>query len=542
MKKEKEEKRKKKVNKIDIAVVAFLAIFSSAFFLYFYKGPSAFGDDVVYAETAYQIYAGMFKEDNFIFSHRFLVNFPIALFYYLFGPSDFSASLWSFTCAVLTVVLTYFIGTILFNRRVGFLGALLFVFFPLVGLLATASGDNIPMEFFATLSVFFFLWGRSEKDKTKKHLKYFASGAFLFSGLLTTPEAFVMFFFFGVYTILSYALNKEEKISLSTFYFVFGIIFAWLLIAGYEFITINDPLFFFKSQIDFYSNVGKKVGEDLYAGIPGATQDPNFYIGVMFPYQFNLNSAQDFLISFWNNLDNAENKYTGFYFYLFLIAAMLLILLKERKSYLMILWAVSTIGYLEFGTMSFPKYIFMHRLERFLLIGAVPVCVTIAIFIERLIEINNPIKYFFVAFCLIVLLYPSILINVFWYKTNYYVKLDVANIAKFLKNQTNPVTVYAPVQETAFLKIFTNFKKDINFIPLDYMKNCGEIKDGYVVAPLSFFGLAENTPGRSWAYGDLQQKCGFELIQTSKAYEETISNNTPILLNPAYAVFFYKVT
>jgi 4-amino-4-deoxy-L-arabinose transferase-like glycosyltransferase len=213
------EKRKTKVK--NVLIVLFLAIFSASFFLYFYKGPTAFGDDLAYVGTAYDVYRGVFKESSYIFSHRFLVIFPTAFFYYLLGPSDFSSSLWSLTCAVLTTILAYFIGILLFNRKVGFIASLLFIFFPLVGLLATASGDNIPMEFFATLSVFFFLWARNEKDENKKNLKYFASGVFLFSGLLTTPEAFVMFFFFGLYAILSYSLNKKTKISFSTLSFLF---------------------------------------------------------------------------------------------------------------------------------------------------------------------------------------------------------------------------------------------------------------------------------------------------------------------------------
>jgi len=536
----KKSEKGKVVWKTDIIIVLFLAILSTFFFLYFYKGPTAFGDDLAYVGTAYDIYRGVFKESSYIFSHRFLVIFPTAFFYYLLGPSDFSSSLWSLTCAVLTTILAYFIGILLFNRRVGFVAALLFVFFPLVGLLATASGDNIPMEFFATLSVFFFLWARNEKEENKKNLKYFASGVFLFSGLLTTPEAFVMFFFFGLYAILSYSLNKKTKISFSTFSFVFGIIFAYLLVAIYELITLGNPFFFFQNQLEFYSTIGK-IENNVYVGIPGATQDPNFYIMVMFPYSFNLNSFQSFLTSFWNNLKNPSNNYVGFYFYLFILASFSLILLKERKSYLMILWAVSTIGYLEFGTMSFPRYVFMHRLERFLLIAVIPVCITIAIFIERLLEFENPIKYFLVALCLFVLFYPSVFINTFWYKMNYYVKFDFSNTAKILNNKTN-LLVYAPSGYIEFLKLFTNFRKDINFIAYDFMKNCSEIKNAYVVAPISISGLPENSPCTSWAYGDLQQKCGFKLNEASKVYEKAHLNNATQFVNPAFAINLYEAT
>jgi 4-amino-4-deoxy-L-arabinose transferase-like glycosyltransferase len=534
------EKRRIKIKKLDFAIVLFLTFFSASFFLYFYKGPSAFGDDLAYVGVAYDVYEGKFRESNYIFSHRFLVAFPIALFYYILGPSDFSSSLWSLTCAVLTTILTYFIGSLLLNKKAGFLSALLFIFFPLVGMLATACGDNIPMEFFAALSVFFFLWGRKEKDEQRKNLKYFASGLFLFCGLLTTPEFFVMFFFFGVYAILSYALNKKTKISLSTFSFVFGVVFGYLIVAVYELITLGDPFFFFKSQLQFYSTIGK-IENEAYVGIPGATQDPNFYIMVMFPYIFNLNSLDGFFNSFLNNLTNGSNNYVGFYFYFFVIASFILILLKERRSYLMILWAVSTIGYLEFGTMSFPKYVFMHRLERFLLIAVVPVCVTIGIFLERLLEFKNPAKYFLVVICLFILIYPSIPINIHWYKINYYVKYDFMNVAKILNNMSN-VVVYSSSGYIEFLKLFTNFRKDINYIAFDFVKNCSEIKNGYVIVPISIYGLPERSPCTSWAYGDLQQKCGFKLIQSSQIYEIAQRNKEMEFFNPSFAVSIYQAT
>jgi len=464
----------------------------------------------------------------------------MSFFYYILGPSDFSSSLWSLTSAVLTTILTYFIGNLLLNKRTGFISALLFVFFPLVGVLATASGDNIPMEFFAALSVFFFLWGRKEKDEQRKNLKYFASGLSLFCGLLTTPEFFVMFFFFGVYAILSYALNKKTKISLSMFSFVFGVFFGYLIVAIYELVTLGDPLFFFKSQLRFYSTVGK-IENETYVGIPSATQDPNFYIIVMFPYTFNLNSLNGFLNSFLNSLTSSYNNYVGFYFYFFVIASFLLILLKERRSYLMILWAVSTIGYLEFGTMSFPKYVFMHRLERFLLIAVVPVCITIGIFLERLLELENPAKYFLVSICLFILIYPSIPINTSWYKTNYYVKYDFMDVAKILNNVSNSV-VYTSSGYIEFFKLFTNFRKDINFVAFDSMKNCSEIKNGYVIAPITRYGLPEGSPCTSWAYGDLQQKCGFKLIQHSQSFEVAQRNKEIEFFNPSFAVSVYHAT
>ncbi|MGC9132412.1 MAG: ArnT family glycosyltransferase [Candidatus Micrarchaeia archaeon] len=530
---------KKKIKNLkEIGIVFFLAIFATLFFIYFYKGPTAFGDDLAYVGVAYDIYTGSFKESDYIFSHRFLVNFPIAFFYFLFGPSNFSTSLWSLFCAVSTTILTYFIGSLIYNKKVGFLSALLFVFFPMVGMLATASGDNIPMEFFAALSVFFFLWARKENDENRKNWKYFLSGFFLSCGLLTTPQSFVMFFFFVCYAILSYALNKKVKINYSTFSFLFGSILIFVILGVYEYFTLKNPLFFFTSQINFYSRIGE-IENNAYVGIPGATQDPNFYLRVMFPYSFDFSSVDRFFSTLWNDL-NADTNYAGFFFYFFILACFFVILLKERRSYLMILWAFSTIGYLQFGTMSFHQYIFMHRLERFLLIAAVPICVTIAIFLEKIIELKNPIKYFVFLGSIFILLYPSIKINTYFYKVNYYVKFDASNIAKALMNKSD-IVVYAPSGQIEFLRLFLNFKKDINFIAFDFMKNCSEIKNNYyVVAPVSIYGLPENSPCTNWAYGDLTQKCGFRLISSSKVYEYATLHNDSQFVNPSFALNLFK--
>jgi hypothetical protein len=191
--------------------------------------------------------------------------------------------------------------------------------------------------------------------------------------------------------------------------------------------------------------------------------------------------------------------------------------------------------------MSFPKYVFMHRLERFLLIAVVPVCVTIGIFLERLLEFKNPAKYFLVVICLFILIYPSIPINIHWYKINYYVKYDFMNVAKILNNMSN-VVVYTSSGYIEFLKLFTNFRKDINYIAFDFVKNCSEIKNGYVIVPISIYGLPERSPCTSWAYGDLQQKCGFKLIQASKVYETAHLNNATQFVNPAFAINLYEAT
>jgi hypothetical protein len=124
---------------------------------------------------------------------------------------------------------------------------------------------------------------------------------------------------------------------------------------------------------------------------------------------------------------------------------------------------------------------------------------------------------------------------------NYYVKFDFSNTAKILNNKTN-LLVYAPSGYIEFLKLFTNFRKDINFVAYDFMKNCSEIKNAYVVAPISISGLPENSPCTSWAYGDLQQKCGFKLIQASKVYEYAYLNNATKFVNPAFAASLYEAT
>lgn len=523
-------------------IISFLVIFSALYFLQYYKGPTAFGDDLAYTDTAYTIYKGHFKESEFIFSHRFLINFPIAFFYYLFGPSDFSSSLWSLLCAVATVVIAYLIGKELYDEKAGLISAVLFTTFPLVTLLATATGDNIPMEFFAALSVLLLLYARKESVKVKKYFKYFLSGFFLYSGLLTTPEFAVVFFFFGCYAVLSYALNKKTGINASSLFFVLGVVLGFSIVAIYEYITLKDPLFFIHSQMRFYSTVGVK-NEGGYVGIPSATQDPNFYISVMFPYSFDLSSfGRHFLNSLITNLNSSSN-YAGFYFYFFVISAAFLIFLKERRSYLMILWAVSTIGYLQFGTMSITQYILMHRLERFLLIAAVPICVTIGIFVSKILEFRSIVKYAFAALILFLLIYPTFKINYHWYKANYYVKLDSYAIAELL-NKIGNATVYAPSGEIGFLKILTNYNQNITYFGLEALKNCSSIdtnfKNIYIVASESMYSVPEDSPGRSWAYGDLSKKCGYQLVLKSTAYSEASLHNEVGLFNPAFAFNVYK--
>ncbi|MBI2095895.1 MAG: glycosyltransferase family 39 protein [Candidatus Omnitrophica bacterium] len=124
-----------------------------------------------------------------------LAIWATAVFYKIFGISEFSARFFSALCGIGTVVVTYLIGRKLLNRWTGFLGALVllssshFLRFARFGML------DAPIAFFISIALYFFWLGRE-----KEHYLVWSGVALGLAFMTKSLAALLVFPVVGLYS------------------------------------------------------------------------------------------------------------------------------------------------------------------------------------------------------------------------------------------------------------------------------------------------------------------------------------------------------
>ncbi len=156
--------------------------------------------------------------------HPIMFYFLIALNFLLFGFTDFAGLLIPMTLGSLTVLLIYLIGAEMGNKKLGLIASLLLAFHPLFWFLSDRILNDVPVTFFITLSIYFFLKG--EKDDKYMWLAGISSAL----AVLTKVVAISLFPFYLIYL----TVKRREKFLFERKYWVaFGLFFlifsSWML-------------------------------------------------------------------------------------------------------------------------------------------------------------------------------------------------------------------------------------------------------------------------------------------------------------------------
>jgi hypothetical protein len=175
----------------------------------------------------------------------------------------------------------------------------------------------------------------------------------------------------------------------------------------------------------------------------------------------------------WNN-----RLLYGFYFYAFLVAVTYLLIKKEERSILPIVWLLTFFLYLEFGPMRVWPYLTVHKLDRHLTVLEAPLMLTIGFFISKIWK-SNVGKIFSIGLFLF-LLWTSLdhtnnIVNDFRRGT-----ADFDPMYDFLKNLPQK-TIYADQGTITHLNFHFEYKRLDSLKDLQWVKDCSEIKDSYVI-------------------------------------------------------------
>jgi len=391
------------------------------------------------------------------------------------------------------------------------LAAFLFAFYPM-SLRYSSTADVVsPTAFYLGLALLFFVYA---KEGDSKWL-YVFSGIFTFFGSLVDPISYIGAFAFIAYIILASVLDIFRKRSLhidySPFLYLLGIVTVVLALGFVNMaIAVNgQPFYEFNVTNNFYSSTGKP-NTIFYTNA-----NLMFYVNGLFPYNFtkeiltgNIRSLEATVGDLFSLSDLNAND-VGLFMYFLVIAAIYLVLKKDKKSYFLLAFSAISMLYLEFGTMSITHYYPIYRLVRFTVIISIPLMIILA---RGLALFSNKKRYMIyreitVIAIVVLLIASSVPIDYFWYVLNHNSLLYSQLIAAVLQNAPNIENsyVYAPTLINSFISYYMEPKhaKEILFYNNgnyygSFLPNCSSIPNiSYIIIP-SYSALLEIDNNSTW--------------------------------------------
>jgi 4-amino-4-deoxy-L-arabinose transferase-like glycosyltransferase len=396
-------------------------------------------DSLAYSEAANSINTGkgINTESALTLSTRIGLIYATALSYRIFGVNDFSAVFFVLLTSLGTIVLAYFFGRLLFNKRVGLMAAFLLSFFPLDVVYSTKLLSDVPSAFFMALGVYFFLY--AEKFPQQKRC-YFLAGIFIGIGYLIRESVLLIGLFFAIYVIYKKKLKKEYIVVALGFLAVFAIEMA----AFYA--LTGDALYRLSASQKFLADA---VAKHNYFG------RLSFPTGLLhYPYII-LTSG------------------TISYFYISIFIAIIYCWARGKKeTYILQFWFISLLLYLSFGSASISRYIPFRAVDRYLTIITIPGILLLAFF---LMEKRIRTKKMTMAVILAILIVTSII------SAYVYGGRDLQKGLKEAKPYIEDLdkVIFIDKRSIKVLNFLSEYKSDMDL--RQYPKNLSNIKNSYIV-------------------------------------------------------------
>ncbi len=240
--------------KNEAADVLFLTGLAAFFILYgLGRGSLASWDEAIYATAA----RDMVQSGNWIMmtlqgspwtDKPPLGIWATAVFYGIFGMSEFSARLFSGLCGVGTVVAVYFLGRELFNRWTGFLGGVVLLNSSHFFRMSRFGVLDAPLTFFITLALLFFWIGRRKN-------RWLIPFGITF-GLAIMTKGFAAFLILPVTWLHCFWAKEREVLGRSTYWIA-------LMIGA----LIAMPWYFTQIQARPHAFMDDVVGQHFFARV-----------------------------------------------------------------------------------------------------------------------------------------------------------------------------------------------------------------------------------------------------------------------------------
>lgn len=449
-------------------------------------------DDPGYVYDAYRVLNGNFFLGAYLPGLRLMMIYSTALFFFLFGVSQFSAVLFPFLSYLGLVLLCYLFSKYIINDlRVGLLAAIFITVIPIVIAYSTWPMPDIPSAFFTGLSIFLFLYPH------RKRVHLFFSGFFTGLAYLLRVSGLIPFLFFIPYII--YECIQKKKVN---YHYVF-------LFLGIGSILLLEGLWYYSNTEDFllrYHVVSNFYTKDR----PGINSALDYYPYVM----FNLDYFGKFR---WDNLYLVP---FGIFFYFIFLSFFYIAIYRKKIMYNIALWFLIFFSYLEFGSMSFFEYIPIHKLDRHLTVILLPGMLMLAYFLLDILNNKKPkgmllrkvSVYFVIGFLLVTSLFYANNYHLYLYTSTY----DVRKSYEFLK--TTDKYIYTDIGTLLHLRFYFGFQNNERIKNLAFASK-DDIKDSFVVL-YGNRGVFEKTLGgnnlKSWVFDEQKNWVLVKKIQGPK--------------------------
>jgi len=343
--------------------------------LLFFNGLN-WDDDPDYVFRAYQAKTGerfIYRDNN---GFRIGTYYPVAITYALFGINDFGCGSYALIISLLSIVVVFYLGKLLFNVRTGLIASLLLAFYPLDVELASRLMPDGLLSGFSLFAIYFLYRGdiknrESDSETLKSIWTYVASGLLLGWCTLVNMSAVVIIMYVAIYFFLSIVFfrKKLKKIGfLRGFFKILAVRYA-ILVGAFLIVILIEGASYYKVTGDFFFKYNHTLTH--YAGEHGFCKDLTTYPRIM----FHLNSRGKF------QFQGKEHSYYGFYYIFTLFALIYGLTQFKRNAYFINIWLLTVFLYLQWGSMSFTEYIPLHRLARHLSLVTPAMILCLAFFI-----------------------------------------------------------------------------------------------------------------------------------------------------------------
>ena len=341
-------------------------IFAVALRLIFFTG-STTSDELAYYSYANDAVNNKFELLPDHFSSRMGLIYGQAFLYKIFGINEFTSNLLPLIASLLGIILIFYTGKLLFNEKIGLLSAFLLSFYPLDVIYSTRLLPDLPAAFFMALSAFFFL--KAERSSPKKNIFLLISGIALGIAYLIKELSLILVLFFVLY-----ALYRRKIVKNYAFIFV-GVLLFLIIEFVYAYVHTGNPLyryFAIESQEVYFM----RTFYYSYFTLQGLLSRLFFH----YPY---------FMLS---------DVHYGSFFIFVIMAVFYFIINRNKNTNILLLWFFSIFFYLNFGTVSFYRYVPIGVTDRFLVMITFPSILLLSNFIVQKNFIRSKLTNFIILF------------------------------------------------------------------------------------------------------------------------------------------------
>lgn len=337
--------------------------------VYYGNALALFNDGPAYLEQYRNLPADFLANPIDQFNVRPLVTYPIAASFALFGIGEVPASAWALLCSVLSVFVVYRLGTVLHDRTVGLVAALLCAFYPLEVINGTRILSDVQVGLFSSLSLLMFV----EATRRQSAGAYALCGVATACAYMANGRGLLIFIAItGCGIIIAVARRTRWEAPL---YIGAGFLAVFGVEALVYYRATGDPL------LSYHIQSGANRFKYLHEHI--TTSRWNWV-------EVRYTNGQPFeLLRSVAGLDGSPTNHFGLFFYLF--AASMLFSMWRRRNLLLLGVALALCAYLEFGAVRVDidwshravRYLMVYKQPRFLMMITAPLLILAAYFLRE---------------------------------------------------------------------------------------------------------------------------------------------------------------